>query len=248
MIPKQTEVLTLVNNLLGELKSYAKERFDVNVDNLKPKLGFRETKRLGTGGSKGGEAWFKLNLGKYTKYQVAGFVEYKSFTYSTKIGGFKSDNWEHVVAALVIHEFAHVIQYALQTPMNKLWVKSKNGIHYYDGLGWFERNHGSFFQRIYAILREKFLNHKLTDIGWYGLAFVATADQVEEELLKKKAKNERRTAVVKHELVGRRVTYKGQLWTIVGFRKQNRRCPWIAVNARGNELRMDERSAYKLAV
>lgn len=225
--PDKLEVRTHVAELIAKLKVYAKTEFDVNVDILRPVITFNICNRKGWGGiDKIKRPVMRLNLGEVVSYPVVGYSEYASLARNPAIGSFYSTNWKHWVSALVIHEFAHVIQFSLPHSNSKL----KKGANFYERLGRHEGGHGYFFQRTYKILRDEFLNAEIERPAYGKLAkdFEVPADQVA-------AKKDYSTC---HYLVGKNLLINSTVYTVLGLKTSNRKYPIIAVSKTGRRVKM----------
>ena len=73
------------------------------------------------------------------------FYEYKSYDNDKIIGGFFSNDQEHRIAAITLHEVAHAAQF----------YGVANGLVNRD------TPHGLSFKKPYKLLRKQFLNHKI---------------------------------------------------------------------------------------
>ncbi len=247
MLPSKIEVTNHVNTLVAQLKAYAVSELDVNVNSLRPNIGFKICGRYGTGGcGKMGEPTMKLNLGYIITYPVVGVHEYRSYAWDPRIGGFKTTEWKDWVDCLVLHEFAHVLQFAL---IRKHRTDRSQRTVNVPGFGMSESGHGYYFQRIYAKLRAKFLNDRITPhYGNPGQEFLIPDEVKQAERAKKEAK--RKAAVVtEHPYIGLKVTFKGRIYTIKEVNTRNRKYPYIGVSADGQRLKIDEfyLSYYKVA-
>lgn len=159
----------------------------------------------------------KLSSHDFTRYPMVAVTEYASFNADKIIGGFKTNDWRLGVDALVAHEMAHAIQFALRIsafdykavgqdhPLITSW---RGATPTFQGLGEYEGNHGDFFQAIYRKVREQFINHRVS-----RSAFTAPShsfiipDNFEERLAK----------MPKSPLEGIRFVNNGRPLTVVGY-------------------------------
>lgn len=177
-IPNRKEVVEFSNCLIENLKEYATREFDLPLNDLVVKIKFTLSKRSGYAGRRENVPFIMINFGYLIKYPVVAFNEYKRLSNRIDIGSFKTDDWKLWAAALIIHEFSHVIQFnIIHSDSNKL-ASMRSGF-VVDGYGKFESGHGSFFQAIYRRLRNEFINHKITHYtGWHPEQFKIPAEDL----------------------------------------------------------------------
>lgn len=226
MIPSQKEVTQHVNATIAVLKEFAKTEFDVNVDELKPVIGFRDCNRTGRAGMKDGKPFMKLNLGEWVTYETVGCIEYRALARYPAIGGFYTTDWKLSLEALIYHEFAHNVQFMLKYSKSRL----REANNYFKGIGYFEANHGPFFQRIYAIIRNKFLNHRIQP------CYANPPRAFDKPDASPVARNGNVIKEFAHK--GTRVKCRGKIYTVCEYKVSNRKYPYIGVSDCGQYLKM----------
>lgn len=176
-LPTAKEFKDRANSMVSEITAWAKEEF--HLGNLPVKLRFtdRRLNYYGQAATKRDKqerfTHFEISLSSfnYLRHEHVAFGEYASFNHSKVIGGFETTDWRLGLDTLVAHEMAHIIQFALRMaafdhkavgrehPLISGW----NGATPVFGMrmGAYEGNHGSFFQRIYQLVRHKFINHRV---------------------------------------------------------------------------------------
>jgi len=235
MLPTKNEVTAHVNKLIIDLKAFAIARFDANVNILQPNIGFRICDRLGRAGRRNGVPFMKLNMGSVLQFPVIGVTEYKSYAHNPAIGGFVTNNWKDWVDALVLHEFAHVLQFELihkhRQPLQRL--------PYVPGVGYSEAGHGAFFQKLYGILRDKFLNDRITPL--YGNP-ERDFDNAGHEMsaAAKRIKRREDKVITVHPYIGKQLIYKGIRYEIKEVNLRNRKYPYIGISVDGKRLKVDD--------
>ena len=159
----------------------------------------------------------KLSSHDFTRYPMVAVTEYASFNASKTIGGFQTNDWRLGVDALVAHEMAHAIQFALRIsafdykacgeehPLISHWRGAKP---IFKGLGECEVDHGGFFQAIYSKVREQFINHRVPRSAFTAprSSFIIP-DDFEERLAK----------MPQSPLTGIRFENNGRPLTVVGY-------------------------------
>jgi hypothetical protein len=165
MLPTKSQVIAQIEQLIANLKDYAKDEYDLNVDNLDLKIKFKSCDFLGTAGFHIDKPVMKLNILSFISKEVIGYKEYPRISRNSHIGSFESNDWRLVLDNLVVHEFAHVIQYGFVYSPQKSKLIECDGIskkdYYIKNHGWFNTSHSDFFQSIYTDLRMKFINHRV---------------------------------------------------------------------------------------
>lgn len=221
MIPTKHAVQKHVEETVVALKLFAKSKFNLDVDNMVLKITFNECKRIGIAGTNHSRVPFmKLNLGALVRYPVLGYSEYRSYAASSKIGGFDTTDWRVWLEALVYHEFAHVMQFSLHTHM------VRQNSYYHSELGRFESGHGAFFQRIYSMLRDEFLNHRIVPLCGNPKKTFDRPIQVSNfpaDLI---------------GLIGQRVRYRNTVYTLIEYDPRRHKYPLLGVSNNGRRLKM----------
>lgn len=218
-IPTRNEVKQHVESLISELVKFAKTEFDVEVSSLSPVIRFRDTQIIGRAGvDQYSRPQMNLNLYRLVTYPVVLYSEYKSLAGIPSIGSFRTTNWKEWLDALVLHEFAHVVQFSLKRQRTSLRIKGDT----FERLGEFENGHGVFFQRIYSILRRRYLNDRIKHEAIVGQAFDAPAIQ----------RKERPKIVADNPYLGRVAMIHGQRFTVVEIHPRNHKYPLIVSNGK----------------
>jgi hypothetical protein len=237
MLPTKNEITLRVHDLLKELVDFAQAEYDLNVRDINFNLGFRDCSRLGVAGCEAdGRPSMKLNVGALLKSTPIAFVEFKSFNRNSQIGGFDTTDWKLWVDTLVVHEFAHVLQYAFNNRPNN---RKKDSYRYnrtltkkhsfIEGFGYFEPNHGDFFKRIYLMLRKRWINDRAVGVGRpSNVSHFNAAERPSRYELKLDNT---------HPYVGRTIEYMNSTYTIVAYKASNRKYPLIGVNSRNHRVK-----------
>lgn len=228
-VPSKNEVFVFANSFVSQLKEFAKTEFDLDLSNFTPTIKFTNANQLGLAGRRNGRPFMMVNFGYITKYPVLAYDEYKRLSSKASIGSFYTNDWKLWAEALILHEFAHVIQFNIIESRSKLKL-SQNVIN---GYGIFESGHGSFFQRIYKTLRDKFLNHKIRPSYCHiGKQF----DVPKTDVRVKKS-----TVTEDHPFMGVRISLHNMVYTVVGYDKRKYKYPFIVQNDMGQKFRVSER-------
>lgn len=237
MLPTKTEVTAHVNKVIAELKEFAKTELDINVDALRPNISFKICQRYGSGGHRGFVPVMKLNLGYVITYPVLGVHEYRSYAHDPRIGGFHTTDWRIWVETLVYHEFAHVVQFQL---IHKHRVGFIGSTVYVPNFGYSDNGHGPFFQRIYAKIRGKFLNHRISPLYRNPAKEWDIPQDVINAELAARAKKRAAKISTDHPLMGIKVKYGGRIYELREYKASNHKYPLIGVAACGARLKMPE--------
>lgn len=228
-VPTKNEVLAHATSFIAELKEFARSKFDLNLPTFTPTIKFTNANQLGLAGRRDGQPFMMVNFGHIIKYPVLAYDEYKRLAPKASIGSFYTNDWKLWVEALILHEFAHVIQFNIITSKSKLKL-SQNVI---DGYGIFETGHGRFFQRIYKTLRDKFLNHKIRPSYCHiGKQF---------DMPKTDRPVNKSTVTTEHPLMGVRISLHSQVFTVVGYDKRKYKYPFIVQSDAGQKFRVSEK-------
>lgn len=108
--------------------------------------------------------FMSLVLSRYVGGQAQTvYNEYKRFASDPVIGSFNATNWEMALAALIAHEIAHCVQFTVKDP------------EVLKELGEPTKGHGDFWRKIYAILRQEFVNRHNIPVA----SFLYSGPQVE---------------------------------------------------------------------
>lgn len=235
MIPTRNEVMAYATAKIEEIKAFANTYFDLQIGRMLLDINFKDTNRLGLGGRKSGLPFMRLNLGRLVKYEIRGYNEYSTLNSYVGISSFYTTDWKLWVDALVAHEFAHVVQFALPYSTSNL----RTGDKYFNKLGRYENGHGPFFRAIYRVLRNKFVNDRVTDCYGPVPVFDIPSDDMQERIAAKVAKREKQISK-DHPLMGSKIPYKGKVYVISEFNKRAPKYALVGVAACGARLRMPE--------
>lgn len=235
MIPTKSEVLAYANAKIEEMKVFSNKRFDLQIDRMIIDINFKDTNRLGLGGRHNGLPFIRFNLGKLIKYEVAGYNEYANLQRYVGITSFYTKSWKLWLDALIAHEFAHAVQYALPISRSSL----SQGKNYFQGLGKAESGHGPFFRKIYRILRDEFVNMNVSDVYHSVKHFDIPEEVIADIVAAKKAK---RAAAMHtdHYLIGSKIPFRNKIYTIREVNTRSRKYPLVAYNDSGERLNMPE--------
>lgn len=234
MLPTQKEVVAHIRDTVRTQVAWATTRFDVNLNNLRLVIKSRDCARIALGGRKGNAPYLQFNIFHLLSYPVQGVLEYKSFRFDRRVGGFATTDWRLWVDSVVAHEMAHAVQYAIKDSGSRLDL----GNGRFEGLGKFEANHGDFFLAIYRVLREQFINHRATGIGSFrgGDHF----ERKEAQLAKLAAKR-----VDTFPLQGRMVRIGGTQLKLVQFDVKARKYAYIAETAQGKKYKLSKEQVLR---
>lgn len=225
MIPTKAEVEARVQKKIVEMIEFSRTEFGAIIPQFKAKISFRNCRRLGRAGTdKCGNPTMRLNLYNLVTYPVRGYTEYKSLAYRRPIGSFMTNDWTVWLDALVAHEFAHVVQFTLYMGRIKSDPMSQFRPMKFEGIGYFERGHGRFFQTIYRALRAQFVNPRITDYS-VPAKDSDTFDTGGEPMFKTKRE------LKPCKFNGAKLYISGRLYTVIGANARGRVYPYIAENA-----------------
>lgn len=240
MIPTRNEVKAFATAKIEEIKAFANVYFDLQIDKMIIDINFKDTDRLGLGGRKGSLPFLRFNLGRLVKYGVKGYNEYSTLQSYVGVASFYTTNWKLWLETLIIHEFAHVVQFALPLSASKL----QSRYNYFDKLGRFENGHGDFFRAIYRVLRNEFVNDRISDVYHRVDVFDMTDDDKKERVAAKVAKRAKQISTV-HPLMGSKIPYKGKVYVISEFNKRAPKYALVGIASCGARLRMPESYALE---
>lgn len=237
MLPTQKEISAHAFAFVNQLVEFAEAEYGLNVKDIDFKLKFRDCHRLGIAGcDKYGRPCMSLNVAPLLTATPKAFIEYKSFNRDSRIGGFDTSDWKLWLETLIVHEFAHVMQYAFNNRPSNVrrdsyhYNRTLTKRHFYiEGFGFFEPNHGDFFKRIYLMLRKRWINDRAVSVG--RTTQLSHFDREErpsryEEKLDKT-----------HPHVGKTITYMGSTYTVIAYKASNRKYPLIGVNPKGHRVK-----------
>lgn len=149
----------------------------------------------------------------FVRDQVKSFSEYPTYNAWPEIGGFESTDWELVADALVAHELAHIIQYALKYAPNTHPLIIPDSNRFFMDLGRYELSHGKFFRQIYRRFRAQFINHRVPASAYTAPRGDFIEGTAFEERMEAKTGD--------HPLVGLKFEFKGRELEIVGRNPRN---------------------------
>lgn len=217
-VPTRKEIQDHVVRRTDEIRIFSNNHFDINIKPFRVKTTFKNTKRLGLGGlDKFGNPLIRLNLHCLETYPVCAWIDYRSLQRVRGIESFATTNWKDWLDALILHEFAHVIQFVL--PRSQSSLRSGNNFNLYDSLGRFDNGHGDFFIRILRVLRENFLNNRIELV--YPSDYFKAFDMPEEVT--------ERVPVIS-EFHGQKVRLGEGMFEVVDYLAKNRKYPIIVSN------------------
>ncbi|MNK47836.1 hypothetical protein D3C87_666560 [compost metagenome] len=235
MIPTRTEVTAFATAKIEEIKTFANKHFDLKIDRMIIDINFKDTNRLGLGGRKGAYPFMRLNLGKLVKYEVKGYNEYATLQSYVGVSSFYTTNWKLWLETLIVHEFAHVVQFALPNSTSKL----QSRYNYFDKLGRFENGHGDFFKAIYRVLRNEFVNDRISDV-YHNVEVFDIPDEDKQERIAARKEKRAKQISTEHPLMGSKIPYKGKVYVISEYNKRAPKYALVGVAACGARLRMPE--------
>lgn len=225
-LPTANEFKEAAENAVEEMRTWAEVQFYLNLP-INLQIIDRRTRFLGQASSRYDRQerfkgyFLKVCSFDFLRYQHIAVCEYRSFNDSKTIGAFETTDWKLGLRALIAHEMAHIIQFALRRaayqysasseehPLFSHWEKSTP---VFRDLGVYEGNHGHFFQAVYQQVREQFINGHVPPEAYQSqrVAF-AIPDDFEDRL----------AAMPKTGLEGIRFENNGRILEVVG-RNPNR--------------------------
>lgn len=177
MLPSKNEVTEYANTRYYEFVQFAREKFEI-CDSIPFWLEIQNkgvSGYTGLGGyrlAKKGKLegpFIRLEIHDIINYPVLAYNEYASIKKISGLQSFETNDWKEWLDALILHELAHAIQYAMYFRSHSFGtlVRSDNVLHF-KYVGSYEKGHSNFFKRIYFILREKFLNYRIKNKVFYS--------------------------------------------------------------------------------
>lgn len=157
MLPTEHDILTFTRAMLAKVQRLADALYGTKLaGNGVARVTTRAARSYG--GRKNGAPYVSLNLGYYikdmTRTGLGDWHEYKHIDHDAEIGGFKGAHWCDKIAALVIHEVAHQVQFCAKADVIAASVKRHEGKALGrvkgDGAG---DGHGEDWQAIYRDMR-----------------------------------------------------------------------------------------------
>lgn len=161
-LPTKSQVEARARKVLAEMGEFAKERFGLNS----LEFGVRFNHRDG-GNSRAVyvNSRYFISIAPFNLYThpLKGVREYSSFAHDRFIGSFRTDDWTLWLDYVCAHEMAHIVQFKMFRSPSKLIDINRSTANQlvFKELGAYEGGHGSFFQAIYRIMRDKFVNDRI---------------------------------------------------------------------------------------
>lgn len=163
MFTAQKIITQFVQDRVDEIVKHVRVKYDSPDFDVNVKLSFAN----GVGTSRGG---LKYTSGPFIKLACSRYIypcenpetlinenEYDHYKNDPIIGELKNVHWTQALALLVAHEVGHAIQYHRGT---KEAAAEQFGIKNLDRRNSIFQKHDWFFQRIYADLRQQFVNDR----------------------------------------------------------------------------------------
>jgi hypothetical protein len=148
---KVAEIVSQVPSIFPEISQLFVERFELKIIStcsVVKKRGMRPH-----GGTKAnGSPFVQMEILRYKDCEYTSHIEYAHIAADPEIGKMDRVHWTKSVAAMVCHEIAHAIEYWFESRT----LKPQTSFAYYSP-GRIS-GHGSKWQSIYRILRNRFVN------------------------------------------------------------------------------------------
>lgn len=228
-LPTAKEFKEHAHQTVRVMSDWAREVFTLGQLPIKIRILDRNLNYYGQAGTRRDKqerfTHFEMSLSSYhfLRYPQVAVTEYASFNASKVIGGFESNDWRLGLDALIAHEMAHIIQFAVKMSafdhkavgQEHPMVTSWNGATPVFGrMGPYEGHHGMFFQHIYKRVREQFINARVPRSAYTEPKFnFLVPDDFEERL----------AAMPKSGLEGLRFMSNGRLLEVAGRNPNTRR-------------------------
>lgn len=148
----QQTIQSFVDQTVAKVLVYIHSKYDPKFDPI-IRISFSGSRSRSWGGKRRGKPFISLALLSYAGMSNAHtFREYKSFEHDPEIGSVKSSQWQKCLAALIVHEIGHALQYSVS-------VKDISAALSVD-TDEFEttRGHCELWKTIYRDLRKVFVN------------------------------------------------------------------------------------------
>jgi hypothetical protein len=163
MVPTRTQIEQHARQTTARMTKFAKERFSI------PALNFDLRFNANEGGTSRavytkGRYFVSLCHGSLLKYPVIGMREYARFNDSRTHGSIRTSDWQLYVDTVLAHEIAHIVQFWLKREPNTLIdLRSvePGSNPFFGEFGFYEGAHGHFFQALYKVMREEFINPRV---------------------------------------------------------------------------------------
>lgn len=174
MTTAQQTIQSFVDETVAKVLTYVRGKYDPKFDPL-IRTSFSISRHRSWGGMRRGRPFISLALYRYTGMSSHHtFTEYKSFAHDREIGSVKDAKWQKCLAALIVHEIGHALQYGVS-------VKDVSAALSVDADEFgTTRGHCEFWKTIYRDLRNVFVNGvEFSD----NIAITANAAKVNERKL-----------------------------------------------------------------
>jgi hypothetical protein len=210
-LPTMTEFTSHVEQAMVDQIVWAQKFFHLPALAAKLQIWDKETGYLGHMKTNYKDRQFagytiRIQSFHFLRQEVQSIAEYSSYSSHPVIGSFLTTDWKLAVEALIAHELAHLVQYALKRDTGH---QLHRGGGFYEGLGQSATGHGDFFQNIYKIFRGQWINDKVgSRIGLVGRS--VTTFKPREDF------KERVEAMPKAGIEGMVVHFKDKPYTIAG--------------------------------
>lgn len=219
------EAHAFTRQAVSVMGTYARKEFDLPEDfviKTRIRTAACRTYWQGQKGSWGGYAWDKrqhksvpyIHLKIREAFYSGNFKEYDHYQNDREIGSIKDRDGKAAILAIVAHEVAHTVQYAMKFAFGYKEYDDQEAKCAARRLPKFEADHGDLFQEIYRRLRRKFVNKgrqkieisckkytpqtaskddvigkvRITYATWYGKPVYGVFDLVKEWIPTAKAK------------------------------------------------------------
>lgn len=168
------EAHAFTKRAISVMGAFAREEFNLPEDFvINSRLRTAVTRSRQQKGSWGGYAWNKrqnkpapyVQLKLRQVFYPGPWVEYDHYKNDREIGNIKDPGPKTIILALVAHEIAHTVQYAMKFAFGNKEYDDQDAKCAERGLPEFESDHGKLFQEIYRRLRRKFVNKGRQEIA-----------------------------------------------------------------------------------
>lgn len=217
-LPTAAQFKAQVDKAVAEQVAWALEEFKFSKLPLKVRIVDVPSGPMGQASQRLGAYTVKFQSYHFLREEVKAYVEYKAYNAWPEVGGFETTDWTLAVDALVAHELAHIIQFAMKQAgrNHPLFVERPEFPKdlYFDGIGCYEGNHGYFFRQIYKRFRKRFVNDRVPSSAYTN----PRKDFVDAGLLEQRmaAKTEE-----SNPLIGLKLKLKGGIYEVAGRNPRN---------------------------
>lgn len=154
---QQKKVREYTKNAILTMLKWAKEEYQLSNLICDPKIiiSFDKKRQYSYGGWHLKRPYVNLALDKCVNFKREFNAEYDWFNKDAEIGGKWITTWKQYVRMIVAHEVAHCIEYSRVNLYDKNQKERLNRIFGRDSI---TEDHSETFQKIYRVLRRKFVN------------------------------------------------------------------------------------------